>query len=83
MNNNIITPTKEEVIKLLKIAKNNTTIPLQTVGDLIGIKLVDSFMPKINGTPKWGAEGLVNFFNENAIEDSFSIEDALEKLNAD
>lgn len=79
----IIMPTKDEVITLLKIAKGNNTIQLQTVGELRGMKYVDSFMPKIKGTPEWGFEGLSKFFNDYAIDDSFSIQDALERLNAD
>ena len=79
----VIIPTKDEVITLLTIAKDDYTMQLQSVGELLEMKLADSFIPKINGTPEWGFEGLSIFFNDYAIDDSFSIEEALERLNAD
>ena len=81
--NEVIMPTKEDVIKLLMIAKDDNMIQSQTVGELLGMKMVDSFLPQIKSTPEWGFEGLSKFFNDYAIDDSFSIEEALERLKAD
>ena len=76
-----ILPTKDEVVKLLNIAKNDDMLQLQTVGDLLGIKYTDSLMPKIKEAPEWGVEGLSEFFNGYDIDDSCSLEEALERLN--
>ena len=78
----IIIPKKEEVIALLTIAKNEKSIRMQTVGELLGMKLIDSILPKIEGEPGWGYEGLKKFFLDHSIEPSCTFEEALEKLNA-
>ena len=79
--NEIIIPTKDEVIKLLTIAKNDEIIHMQTVSELLGMKLLDSYMPKIKGEPKWGYGGLKKFFVDYDIDFSCDFEEALEKLN--
>ena len=56
--NKVIIPTKEEVVTLLHIAKNDKIIHMNTVNELLGMKWVDSLMPKIKGEPEWGYEGL-------------------------
>ena len=80
--NEVIMPSKEEVIKLLDIAKNGNTIPMQTIGDLLAIKWADRLFSEIECTPVCGVEGLVEFFNDYGIDDSCSIEDALKKITA-
>ena len=79
--NKVLIPTKEEVVTLLHIAKNEKHIHTKTIGGLIGMKLVDSLRPKIKGEPEWGYEGLKEFFLEHSIEPSCTYEEALEKLN--
>ena len=80
--NKVIIPTKEEVIALLTIAKNEKSIRMQTVGEFLGMKLIDSLLPKIEGEPEWGYEGLKEFFVNHSIDLSCTIEEALEKLNS-
>lgn len=80
--NKVIIPTKEEVMTLLSIAKNDKIIHMQTVNELLGMKWVDSLMSKIKGETEWGYEGLKKFFLEHSIESSCTFEEALEKLNA-
>lgn len=50
----IIMPTEKEVKKLLVLMIENEFIHEQTVGDLLGLKWVDSLTPKIKGEPEWG-----------------------------
>lgn len=78
--NNVIIPTKEEVIALLTIAKNDKIIRMQTVSELLGMKWVDSLIPKIKGEPEWGYEGLREFFINHSIDGSCTFGEALEKL---
>lgn len=79
--NEIILPSKEEVILLLNIAKNDKTLHMQTVNELLGMKWVDSPMPKTKGEPKWEYEGLRKFFINHSIDFSSTFEQALETLN--
>lgn len=81
VENEIVFPTKDEVIKLLTIAKNDGIIHIKSVGELLGMKWLDSLMPKIKGEPEWGFEGLSRFFAACDIETSCSLEDALKKLS--
>ena len=78
--NKVIIPTKEEVITLLTVAKNDKIIRMQTVSEFLGTKWVDSFMPKIKGEPEWFYDGLREFFITHSIDGSYTIEEALEKL---
>ena len=77
----VIIPTKEEVVTLLHIAKNDKIIHMNTVNELLGMKWVDSLMPKIKGEPEWGYEGLREFFIVHSIDSSCTFEEALEKLS--
>lgn len=54
MHTEIIVPTKTEVKKLLTLMISRDFIKEQTVGELLGLKWVDSLMPKIKGEPEWG-----------------------------
>ena len=78
--NKVILPTKEEVITLLTIAKNDKINHMQTVSELLGMKWVDSLIPKIKGEPEWGYEGLREFFVNHSIDGSCTFREALEKL---
>lgn len=78
--NKVIIPTKEEVIALLTVAKNDKIIRIQTVSELLGMKWLDSFIPKIKGEPEWGYEGLRKFFVNHSIDSSCTFGEALEKL---
>ncbi len=78
---NIVIPTKEEVKKLLNAIIDNQFIHEQTIGDLLGLKWVDSLMPKIKGEPEWGYEGLNQFFIDNDIATTCTLKEALDKLN--
>ena len=80
MNNTVI-PTKEEVENLIKIMIVNEFVHKQTVGDLLGLKWVDSLMPKIKGEPEWGYEGLKQFFADHDIAPACTLKEALDKLN--
>lgn len=73
-------PSKAEVEKLLEIAMNDRIINIETIGELLGMKWVDSLMPKIKGEPEWGFEGLKIFFIEHGIEGADSFKKALDKL---
>lgn len=77
MKNEIIIPTKEEVKQLLVLMIDSKFIQEQTVGDLLGLKLVDSLMPKIKGEPEWGYEGLNQFFIDNDIAPICTLKEAL------
>ena len=78
----VIMPTKEEVIKLLEVAKNDDIIPIHSIGELIGMKWVDGLLPKIEGAPAWGYDGLVKFFKDYGIDNNDSFEEALKKIVA-
>ena len=77
----VIIPTKEEVVTLLHIAKNDKIIHTNTVNELLSMKWVDSLMPKIKGEPEWGYEGLRKFFIDYSIDGTCTFEEALEKLS--
>ncbi len=76
----ILIPTKEEVENLLRFAMDSKLVQMQTIGELIGMKWLDSLMPKIKGEPDWGYEGLKQFFIDNGIGSSDTFDVALEKL---
>lgn len=76
----IAIPSEAEVKKLLEIAMNDKIIHMESVGELLGMKWVDSLLPKIKGEPEWGYEGLKKFFNYHGIEGSDSFTEALGKL---
>ena len=76
----IATPSEAEVKKLLEIAMNDRIIHMETVGELLGMKWVDSLLPKIKGEPEWGYEGLKKFFIDHRIEGTDSFKEALDKL---
>ena len=78
--NKVIIPTREEVLTLLTIAKNDKIIHMNTVNELLCMKWVDSYMPKIKGEPEWGYEGLREFFISHSIVGTCTFEEALEKL---
>ena len=50
----IIIPTKEAVQKLLAYESEHKIVGIQTIGELLGMKLVDSLLPKIKGESAWG-----------------------------
>ena len=79
--NEVIIPTTAEVVTLLTIAKNDRIIDIQNIGELLGMKLGDSLLPKVEGVPAWGYDGLRAFFIEHSIDSSCDIEEALEKLS--
>ena len=79
-NEKIIMPTKEEVEKLLTVAMNDKGNHMQTVGELLGMKLIDLLLPNIRGGPEWDYYGLRIFFDENGIASSDTFEEALKKL---
>lgn len=81
MHTEIIVPTKTEVKKLLTLMISRDFIKAQTVGELLGLKWVDSLMPKIKGEPEWGYEGLNQFFIDNDIAPTCTLKEALDKLN--
>lgn len=81
MHTEIIVPTKTEVKKLLTLIISRDFIKEQTVGELLGLKWVDSLMPKIKGEPEWGYEGLNQFFIDNDIAPTCTLKEALDKLN--
>ena len=76
----IAIPSETEVKKLLEIAMNDKIIHMESVGELLGMKWVDSLLPKIKGEPEWGYEGLKKFFIDHVIEGTDSFKDALDKL---
>ncbi len=79
-NEKVIVPATEEVKKLLEVAMDDKIIHLQTIGELLGMKWVDSLLPKIKGEPEWGYEGLKAFLADHGIEGSDSFKEALAKL---
>ena len=76
----IAIPSKAEVKELLEIAMNDKIIRMESVGELLGMKWVDSRLPKLNGEPEWGYEGLKRFFANHGIESADSFKEALDKL---
>ena len=80
MNQEYAIPNKDEVKALLAITLNDKIVPTQTIGDLLGIKWVDSLLPKIKGEPAWGYEGLKTFFMNHEIDAKDTLEEALRKL---
>lgn len=80
-NQNVIVPTKEEVKKILEYGINDQIYKLENVGEFLGMKLVDSLLPKLKCEPEWGFEGLKIFFENNSIDASCTLEDALSKLD--
>lgn len=81
MKNEIIIPAKDEVKQLLVLMIESNFISEQTVGDLLGLKWIDSLMSKIKGEPEWGYEGLNQFFIDNDIAPTCTLKEALDKLN--
>lgn len=82
MAENHVVPTKEQIVTLLRsIQASPNLLPAKTIGDLIGMKLVDSLLPKMPIEPEWGYEGLVAFCTNNGLENTDTIENALKKLN--
>ena len=79
-NNEIIIPTKEEVIKLLSTIIEDKTIHTETIGGLLGTKRIDSILPKTKNEPMWGYEGLYKFINSYQIKITDTLQDALDKL---
>ncbi len=77
----VVVHSTEEVVKLLTIAMDDNIIHMETIGELLGMKWVDSLLPKFNNEPEWGYEGLRKFFVDNGIEFSSTLKSALEKLN--
>ena len=76
----IIVPTKEAVQNMLAYEIENKIVGIQTIGELLGMKLVDSLLPKIKGEPAWGHEGLRAFCVDNGIDANDTLEEALRKL---
>ncbi len=76
----IIVPTKEAVQKLLAYEIEHKIVGIQTIGELLGMKLVDSLLLKIKGEPSWGYEGLRVFCVDNGIDAKDTLEEALRKL---
>lgn len=79
-NNETIIPTKEEVIKLLSMIIEDKTTHTETIGGLLGMKRIDSILPKTENEPKWGYEGLCKFINLYQINTMDTLQDALDKL---
>ena len=72
----VIMPSKEEVQKLLDVAINmkGTVSQMQTVGELLGMKLLDEALPKSSLEPKR------RFLGEHGITSANTLKEALEKL---
>lgn len=78
----IVIPSKEQILTLLhSIELHKDLMPTKTIGELIGMKWVDSLLPKIPIEPDWGYDGLVKFCADNGLERSDTIEDAIKKLS--
>ena len=77
---NIKMPTKEEVKKLLTLMINSPVVHEKTIGELLGLKLVDSLLPPMKSEPEWGYEGLREFFLMHNIAGNDTLGEALEKL---
>lgn len=76
----IAIPSEAEVKKLLEIAINDKIIHMELVGELLGMKWVDSLLPKFKNEPEWGYEGLNKFFVDHGIEHTDSFKEAMDKL---
>ena len=79
-NKETIIPTKEEIIKLLSVIIENNTTHMKTIGELLGMKLIDSILPKFENEPMWGYEGLCEFIRSYQINATDTLQDALDKL---
>ena len=79
--NNTVVPTKEEVRNLLTLMIKSEFIHQKTIGELLGLKLTDSWIPKTKLEPQWGYEGLRKFFVDNNIEVTCTLEEALNKIH--
>ena len=77
----IVMPTEKEVKTLLALMIENEFMHEQNVGDLLGLKWVDSLLPKFKDEPEWGYEGLNQFFIDNDIAPTCTLKEALDKLN--
>ncbi len=77
---NVKMPTREEVTKLLTLMINSPVVHEKTIGELLGLKLVDSLLPPMKGEPEWGYEGLKEFFLMHNIVSNDTLGEALEKL---
>ena len=78
----IVIPTKAQVEALLQAAIKTQHIDhMKTMGDLLGMKWVDSLLPKLPIEPEWDYYGLRQFCDENGISNTDTCEQALEKLN--
>ena len=78
----IVVPTKDQVKVLLNVALQTCKIDhIDTIGALLGMKLVDSFLPKFPNEPEWGYEGLKKFCEDNGLDNSDTLIEALQKLN--
>lgn len=73
-------PSKEDVKKLITFTMNAHIIHMKTVDELLGMKWVDSLLPKNKEEPEWGYDGLKKFFDEFGIKGSDTFKEALEKL---
>lgn len=77
----IVTPSKEQILTLLRaIESQKGLMPTKTIGELIGMKLVDSLFPKMPIEPEWGYDGFVKFCADNRLKHTDAIEDAIKKL---
>lgn len=73
-------PTKEEVKQLLALMINSPLVRMNTIGELLGLKLIDSLLPPMEGEPDWNYDGLKEFFAMYSISSSDTFSEALEKL---
>ena len=82
MNNNdeIILPTKEEIIAMLEFAIKSDLITYQNIGEILGMKLIDDLLPKMKVGPQWGYEGFRIFCKENNLFSTDTLAEALKKL---
>ena len=73
-------PSIEEVKALIQIdiAHRGKTA---TLDGLLGMKLVDSFLPKMPIEPPWGYKELKEFFTFHDIDPSCTLEETLAKLS--
>lgn len=79
-NKTIAIPSEAEVKKLLEAVMKDKIIHIESVGELLGTKWVDSLLPKIDSEPKWGYDELKKFFIDHGIEGTSSLNEALDKL---
>lgn len=77
----IIIPTKEEIIKMLEYSINNGAIHYETMGEILGTKMIDdSLLPDVKIGPEWGYEGLKEFYKMYGINVTDTLKEALAKL---